>query len=176
MKQAHWNVRGPNFIAIHTLFDKVAGEAAGYADLLAERRAASAERRKARCRSPRSLRSCWLSVGRRRGRACLRRFRRLGGVRQIDARSDRAGGDFGDAETSDLFTEISRGRRSAALAGRIPCRAAMTAPSANARQIAAWVNEGGAGGEGKDEAAPYPGGRRRRHGRAAGRNARNARS
>ena len=37
MKQAHWNVRGPNFIAIHTLFDKVAGEAEGYADLIAER-------------------------------------------------------------------------------------------------------------------------------------------
>ena len=37
MKQAHWNVRGPGFIAIHALFDKLAGEAAGYADSLAER-------------------------------------------------------------------------------------------------------------------------------------------
>lgn len=34
-KQAHWNVKGPNFIALHTLFDSVDVEA--YADLLAER-------------------------------------------------------------------------------------------------------------------------------------------
>ncbi|MDR3440542.1 DNA starvation/stationary phase protection protein Dps [Telmatospirillum sp.] len=37
VKQAHWNVRGPGFIAIHELFDKVAGEVEGYSDLIAER-------------------------------------------------------------------------------------------------------------------------------------------
>jgi len=37
VKQAHWNVRGPAFIAIHELFDKVAGEAEDYSDLIAER-------------------------------------------------------------------------------------------------------------------------------------------
>jgi len=36
-KQAHWNVRGPGFIALHKLFDEVAGEVTEYADLLAER-------------------------------------------------------------------------------------------------------------------------------------------
>ncbi|MDF3054119.1 MAG: Ferritin Dps family protein [Gammaproteobacteria bacterium] len=36
-KQAHWNVKGPNFIALHELFDKVSGEVDGYADMLAER-------------------------------------------------------------------------------------------------------------------------------------------
>jgi starvation-inducible DNA-binding protein len=36
-KQAHWNVKGENFISLHELFDKVSGEADGYADLLAER-------------------------------------------------------------------------------------------------------------------------------------------
>lgn len=36
MKQAHWNVRGPGFIAIHELFDKVSEEIEGYSDLLAE--------------------------------------------------------------------------------------------------------------------------------------------
>jgi starvation-inducible DNA-binding protein len=37
MKQAHWNVRGPNFIAIHQLFDQVASKIEDYSDLLAER-------------------------------------------------------------------------------------------------------------------------------------------
>jgi starvation-inducible DNA-binding protein len=36
-KQAHWNVKGPNFIALHELFDKVTEEAEGFADLIAER-------------------------------------------------------------------------------------------------------------------------------------------
>lgn len=40
LKQAHWNVRGPNFIAIHELFDKAAGTALDASDLLAERAAA----------------------------------------------------------------------------------------------------------------------------------------
>ncbi|MGD0642414.1 MAG: DNA starvation/stationary phase protection protein Dps [Roseiarcus sp.] len=39
LKQAHWNVRGPAFIAVHELFDKVAGEAESYSDLIAERAA-----------------------------------------------------------------------------------------------------------------------------------------
>ena len=36
-KQAHWNVKGPNFIALHELFDKVAEHAEGHVDALAER-------------------------------------------------------------------------------------------------------------------------------------------
>jgi starvation-inducible DNA-binding protein len=36
-KQAHWNVKGPNFIALHELFDKIAEESEEYPDLIAER-------------------------------------------------------------------------------------------------------------------------------------------
>ncbi len=36
-KQAHWNVRGPGFIAIHELFDRVSTEVEAFSDLLAER-------------------------------------------------------------------------------------------------------------------------------------------
>ena len=36
-KQAHWNVKGPQFIALHKLFDDVYADVAEYADLLAER-------------------------------------------------------------------------------------------------------------------------------------------
>src|SRR6476660_9131375 len=36
-KQAHWNVKGPEFIALHKLFDEVNEEVEDYVDLLAER-------------------------------------------------------------------------------------------------------------------------------------------
>jgi starvation-inducible DNA-binding protein len=36
-KQAHWNVKGPNFIGLHELFDKVAAAAAAFKDEIAER-------------------------------------------------------------------------------------------------------------------------------------------
>jgi starvation-inducible DNA-binding protein len=36
-KQAHWNVKGPTFIALHELFDEIAADVASYADLIAER-------------------------------------------------------------------------------------------------------------------------------------------
>ena len=39
IKQAHWNVRGPGFIAIHKLFDKAADTALDASDLIAERAA-----------------------------------------------------------------------------------------------------------------------------------------
>lgn len=36
-KQAHWNVRGPHFMSLHELFDKIAGHGMEYTDTLAER-------------------------------------------------------------------------------------------------------------------------------------------
>ncbi|MFA5123198.1 DNA starvation/stationary phase protection protein Dps [Zavarzinia sp.] len=37
VKQAHWNVRGPGFIAVHELFDTVSVEVEGFSDRIAER-------------------------------------------------------------------------------------------------------------------------------------------
>lgn len=37
VKQAHWNVKGPNFIALHELFDSVAEIVEDHGDSLAER-------------------------------------------------------------------------------------------------------------------------------------------
>src|SRR6266436_7760794 len=37
LKQAHWNVKGPHFIGLHELFDKIAEEVESYVDLIAER-------------------------------------------------------------------------------------------------------------------------------------------
>ena len=36
-KQAHWNVKGPSFIALHKLFDEINEDVEEYVDLLAER-------------------------------------------------------------------------------------------------------------------------------------------
>ena len=36
-KQAHWNVKGPDFISLHELFDKIAEDSEEYIDLIAER-------------------------------------------------------------------------------------------------------------------------------------------
>jgi starvation-inducible DNA-binding protein len=37
VKVAHWNVRGPNFVELHELFDQLYGHLEGGVDLLAER-------------------------------------------------------------------------------------------------------------------------------------------
>lgn len=41
-KQAHWNVKGPNFGELHRLFDELASAASSWADTMAERIAAFA--------------------------------------------------------------------------------------------------------------------------------------
>src|SRR5437773_11475131 len=38
-KQAHWNVKGPNFIGLHKLFDEINEEVEDYVDEIAERAA-----------------------------------------------------------------------------------------------------------------------------------------
>ncbi len=37
IKQAHWNIKGPNFIALHELFDDVSGHFDDHVDTIAER-------------------------------------------------------------------------------------------------------------------------------------------
>src|ERR1044071_6842924 len=37
IKQAHWNVKGPNFIGLHQLFDEIDEAVESYVDLIAER-------------------------------------------------------------------------------------------------------------------------------------------
>jgi len=80
VKQAHWNMRGPGFIAVHELFDKVSEEVENYSDLIAERGGGLVAPRMALCRSrrktpssspmlsisPTKLRMCSLFPGRSR--------------------------------------------------------------------------------------------------------------
>ncbi len=37
LKQAHWNIKGTDFISLHLLFDTIAEEVEGHADVVAER-------------------------------------------------------------------------------------------------------------------------------------------
>ena len=109
-KQAHWNVKGPNFIALHELFDKVADAADEFADLVAERVTAlggTAEgtvRLAAECSflHPYPLQI----VAWREHVEALSNALALFGTSVREA-IDQAG-EFGDADTADLFTEVSR--------------------------------------------------------------------
>ena len=110
-KQAHWNIKGPNFVGLHELFDRVAAQAGEYADLIAERAVAlgGIARGTVQAISARSqLREYPLEAGDWHVhvgamRDALATFGR--GVRKAieDATA------LNDTDTADLFTEISRG-------------------------------------------------------------------
>lgn len=110
-KQAHWNVKGPNFVGLHELFDRIAGQAREYADEIAERGVAlgGVARGTLQAVSAQTqLRDYPLEAGDWRShvqamRDALATFGR--GVRKaIDDTTA-----LNDADTADLFTEISRG-------------------------------------------------------------------
>jgi starvation-inducible DNA-binding protein len=110
-KQAHWNIKGPNFVGLHGLFDTVASQASEYADDIAERAVALggvAQGTIQAIAEQSQLREYPLEVGDWRAhvhamRDALAMFGR--GVRK--AIDDAAA--LNDADTADLFTEISRG-------------------------------------------------------------------
>lgn len=110
-KQAHWNIKGPNFVGLHKLFDKVADQAGEYADLIAERAVAlgGIARGTLQAVSGQSqLREYPLEVGEwrlhvRAMQDALATFGR-GARKAIDDATA-----LNDADTADLFTEISRG-------------------------------------------------------------------
>jgi len=109
-KQAHWNVKGPQFISLHELFDKVAEAAEDGADLLAERLVALGGRAEGTVQtvaSRTSLRAykATLSNGADHVTAVSDAIASVGrGVREAMDTADRAG----DTGTADLFTELSR--------------------------------------------------------------------
>ncbi len=110
-KQAHWNVRGPHFFSLHELFDKVNEDVEEYVDLIAERAAqlGGAVLGTARIVAERSSLAEYpraISAGREHVEAlssALAAYAKLARA-AIDA-ADK----LGDADTADVFTEISRG-------------------------------------------------------------------
>jgi starvation-inducible DNA-binding protein len=109
-KQAHWNVKGLDFYQLHELFDALATELDDYVDLIAERITAlgGAPQGTARIAADYSLLPEYP-------------FDIVDGIEHITALAERYGifaqhvreaiaqtDDLGDADSADLYTEISR--------------------------------------------------------------------
>jgi starvation-inducible DNA-binding protein len=109
-KQAHWNVKGPQFVSLHAIFDEAASALGEFSDELAERAVelgglaeGTLQRVAASSRLP-GYDGALLAGG--------DHLRALGSALAQFARSTRAAIDTaaaaGDATTADVFTEVSR--------------------------------------------------------------------
>jgi len=109
-KHAHWNVKGPNFIALHELFDKVAETVEDQIDTLAERVTALGGRAHGTIASVARATSLKpypedISEGMAHVEALSAAVAHFGArVRAGIEAADK----LGDADTADLFTGISR--------------------------------------------------------------------
>src|SRR5262249_46229588 len=109
-KQAHWNVKGPNFIALHELFDKINEDVEDYVDEIAERAvqlggvaegtARMVARRSALAEYP-------PAVGGRSHVGALSSA--LATFGQSARKAIDEANQLGDLDTADIFTEVSRG-------------------------------------------------------------------
>jgi starvation-inducible DNA-binding protein len=110
-KAAHWNVKGPNFIALHKLFDEVHSSVAEYVDSIAERAVAlggvaEGTTRIVARRSDLEEYPLGIAEGRRHAEALSTALAAFGaGIRRAIEEAD----GLGDRGTADLFTEVSRG-------------------------------------------------------------------
>jgi starvation-inducible DNA-binding protein len=111
MKQAHWNVKGPSFIGLHELFDQVAEAVEGYVDQIAERvvqlgGVAEGTVRMAAERTRLVEYSTEISDGMAHVEGVARALSTFGQeARDTIYEAD----ELEDADTADLFTEVSRG-------------------------------------------------------------------
>ena len=110
-KQAHWNVKGMNFIALHELFDQVSGEVENYTDMIAERvttlgGTAEGTVRVAADKSALNQYPMEITEGRDHVDALSSALAQY--AKNTRANVDEAD-EAGDAITADLFTEVARG-------------------------------------------------------------------
>ena len=109
-KQAHWNVRGARFLSLHELFDKVAEMAESHADAIAERAAQLGGEVRGTLRmaaTATDLREYPLNIatGDEHIEAMAESLAAVG--KSVRAAIDLAD-EAGDADTADIFVEISR--------------------------------------------------------------------
>jgi starvation-inducible DNA-binding protein len=109
-KQAHWNVKGPDFISLHELFDKIAEDAEEYIDLIAERIVqlggiAEGTLRSAAKRTKLPDYPLGISAGHEHVNALAYTLASYGeNVRSVIGQAD----ELRDPDTADIFTQISR--------------------------------------------------------------------
>ena len=110
-KQAHWNVKGPTFIALHELFDKINEEVEDYVDDIAERAVqlggvAEGTARLVAKRSSLAEYPAQAVDGRSHVEAVSSALAAFGAAawKGIDQANE-----LGDLDTADLCTEVSRG-------------------------------------------------------------------
>jgi starvation-inducible DNA-binding protein len=110
LKQAHWNVKGPDFIQLHALYDTIAESVLGFVDELAERATALGGLARGTVRlaaEKSSLDEYPLDAvdGMATVEVIADRLAAYGAlVREAIATADKAG----DADTADMFTEVTR--------------------------------------------------------------------
>jgi starvation-inducible DNA-binding protein len=110
VKQAHWTVRGPSFIGLHKLFDEIADHVLGHVDEIAERAAAlggvpdGTVQTVARSTTLQPYPTN-ISSGPDHVQALSTALAAFG--QQVRKAIDEAE-EIGDADTADLFTQISR--------------------------------------------------------------------
>ncbi len=110
VKQAHWNVKGPHFIALHELFDKISDAILDQIDVIAERitsLGATAEGTVAVAAKRSKLKNYPLSITAGKDHLFyLSTQLAMFGKAVRSAIEDTA--KLGDADSADLFTGISR--------------------------------------------------------------------
>ena len=110
-KHAHWNVKGPNFIALHELFDEVNAAVEDYVDDIAERAVqlggvAEGTARVAAQKSSLAEYPATAVDGRSHVEALSSALAVFG---KLARKAIDEANEFGDLDTADLFTEVSRG-------------------------------------------------------------------
>jgi starvation-inducible DNA-binding protein len=109
-KQAHWNVKGPSFIALHELFDSVAEELEDFVDTVAERVVAlggTAEGTLGAVGKRTKLTAYPLNITSGRDHVDALSTALATVAKSVRAAIDQSN-ELRDADTADLFTQISR--------------------------------------------------------------------
>jgi starvation-inducible DNA-binding protein len=109
-KQAHWNIKGPNFIAIHEMLDKFRKEVDGHVDIIAERAVqlgGTAHGTSQEVSRATTLKPYPTDIHRTKDHLAALIDRYAATAKRTRAAIDDAD-EAGDADTADIFTAFSR--------------------------------------------------------------------